>query len=231
MDSEKNGSLTKMDKIRFVVEYSELSEDEKADYLKKNGIDEEQLKTFKLEVVSGLVGGLDLAPLRPKTRCDELIEELKASNENIRRDAARELGGMRHRATASVNALIDRMLNDPIDFVRSWSSWALTRIDPRNPDTVEAFLQGIAEDEHAINVRNWCVVGLSVSESDHVQHRLIKLLNDGRPFAQFSSIEALSRMGVESDEFIEGLRAATKNENESVQELARQKLAKLQTED
>ena len=168
MDSEKNGSLTKMDKIRFVVEYSELSEDEKADYLKKNGIDEEQLKTFKLEVVSGLVGGLDLAPLRPRTRCDELIEELKASNENIRRDAARELGGMRHRATASVNALIDRMLNDPIDFVRSWSSWALTRIDPRNPDTVEAFLQGIAEDEHAVNVRNWCVVGLSVSESDHV---------------------------------------------------------------
>jgi hypothetical protein len=227
MNSEKKSSLTKMEKIRIVVEYSELSKEEQADYLKENGIDQEQLKAYQKEAVTLLGGGLDLSPPRPKTRCEKLVEELKASNENIRTDAVKKLGGMRHRAKSAVGALIDTMLNDPIDFVRSWSSWALTRIDPRDPDAVEAFLKGIAEDEDSINVRNWCVVGLSASESDHVCHRLIEVLNNGEPFAQFSSIEALSRLGVKSTEFIEGLEAATNNKNESVQELARLELSKI----
>lgn len=220
-----------MDKIRILVEYSELSKDEQAAYLKKNGIDQEQLKAYQKEAAAIIGGGLDLSPPRPKTRCEKLIEELKASNENIRTDAVRQLGGMRHRAKSAVGALIDTMLNDPIDFVRSWSSWALTRIDPRNPDAVEAFLQGIAEDEDAINVRNWCVVGLSASDKDHVHHRLIEVLKDGEPFAQFSSIEALSRLGVKSTEFIKCLKAATKNENQSVQKLAQLELSKIQTSD
>ena len=93
---------------------------------------------------------------------------------------------MRHRAKSAVDALIDTMLNDPVDFVRSWSSWALTRIDPRNPDAVEAFLQGIAEDEDSINVRNWCAVGLSASDSDHVHYRLIEILkNDEKNLLRF----------------------------------------------
>ena len=135
MDAEKKSSLTKMDKIRIVVEYSELSEDEKADYLKKNGIDQEKLKAYQQEAASVIGAGIDLSPPRPKTRCEELIEELKASNDHVRKDAARTLGYMRHRATLAVNALIDRMLNDPIDFVRSWSAWAITRIEPKNPKT------------------------------------------------------------------------------------------------
>ena len=218
-----------MDKIRIVVEYNELSENEKAEYLKNNGIDKETLKLYQQEATS-IIGG-NLSSPRPKTRCEELIEELKASNDNVRKDAAKELGFMRHRATSAVNALIDRMLNDPIDFVRSWASWALTRVDPRNPDAVQAFLQGLGEDEDATNVRNWCVVGLSVSENDHARKRLIKILKTGKPFAQFSSIEALSRMRVESTEFIEGLKAATKSENQSVQELAQLELSKIQASD
>ena len=231
MNSEKNSSLTKMDKIRIVVEYGELSENEKADYLKNNGIDEETLKSYQQEAASIIGGSTDLSPPRPKTRCEELIEELKASNDNVRKDAVRELGAMRHRATSAVDALINRMLNDPIDSVRSWAAWALTRVEPRNPDAVQAFLQGIAEDEDAINARNWCVVGLSISESDDVKNRLIQILKTGKPFAQFSSIEVLSRLGVKSTEFIEGLKAAINSENESVRELAQLELSKIQTSD
>ncbi|MGK0456985.1 MAG: HEAT repeat protein [Lentimonas sp.] len=228
MDPDKKSSLTKMDKIRIVVEYSELSEDEKADYLKKNGIDQEKLKAYQQEAVSVLGAGMDLSPPRPKTRCEELIEELTARNDNVRKDAARALGYMRHRATLALNALIERMLNDPIDFVRSWSAWAITRIEPRNPDAIEAFIQSLNEDEHAVNVRNWCVVGLSASESDHVQNCMIKVLKTGKPFAQFSSIEVLSRMCPKSPEFIEGLKMAANSENQSLQELANLALSKMQ---
>ena len=33
---------------------------------------------------------------------------------------------MRYRATAAVDSLIDRMVNDPVDFVQTWSAWALS---------------------------------------------------------------------------------------------------------
>ncbi len=231
MDSQKTSSLTKMEKIGIVVEYSELSEDEKADYLKKHGIDQKTLKAYQKEAASILGGGMNQEPPRPKTRCEELIDDLVAKNENVRRDAAKELGYMRHKAIAAVDALIDQMLNDEIDFVRSWSSWALTRIDPRNPDVIEAFLQGLAEDEDSLNTRNWCIVGLSVSESDHARNHLIKILKTGKPFAQFASIEALSRMKIKSVEFVEGLKLATDSENESLRELANKELSAIQAED
>ena len=231
MSSEKNSPLTKMDRIRIVVEYSELSESEKAEYLKKNGIDQKTLQSYQQEAAVIIGGGQSQLQPQPKTRCEELIDELRERNEYARKDAARELGAMRHRATSAVEALIDRMLNDPIDFVRSWSSWALTRIDPRHPDVIEAFLQCITHDEEAVNARNWCAVGLSVSESDHVVERLIQILKNGQPFAQFSSIQVLSRMHVESPEYIEGLKAATGSDNESLQELARIELLKLQPSD
>lgn len=231
MDSKKTSSLTKMEKIGIVVEYSELSEDKKADYLKKHGIDQKTLKAYQKEAASILGVGMNPEPPRPKTRCEELIDDLVASNENVRRDAAKELGYMRHKAIAAVDALIDQMLTDEIDFVRSWSSWALTRIDPRNPDVIEAFLQGIAEDEDSLHTRSWCVVGLSVSESDHARSRLIKLLKNGKPFAQFASIETLSRMKVDSVEFVEGLKLATDSENDSLRELANRELSAIQAED
>ena len=61
MDSEKTSSHTKMDKVRIVVEYSELSEDKKADYLEKNGIDEKTLKTYQQEAAS--VVGISINPI------------------------------------------------------------------------------------------------------------------------------------------------------------------------
>ena len=86
-----------MKKIGIVVEYSELSEDEKADYLKKQGIDQKTLKAYQKEAASILGGGVNQEPPRPKTRCEELIDDLVAKNENVRRDAAKELGYMRHK--------------------------------------------------------------------------------------------------------------------------------------
>ena len=231
MDSEKTSSHTKMDKVRIVVEYSELSEDKKADYLEKNGIDEKTLKTYQQEAASVVGISINPSPPQPKTRCEELIEKLQNDNENIRRDAARELGSMRHRAASSLDVLIDRMHNDSIDFVRSWSAWALSRIEPRNPNVIDGFLKSLAEDEHSINTRNWCVVGLSVSESDHAKTRLIKVLHTGKPFAQFAAIEVLARIGVDSSEFIEGLKIAIGSYNESLRQLAQKELSKIQAKD
>ena len=231
MNSEKAPSHTKMDKIRIVVEYSELSEDQKTEYLEKNGIDEKTLKTYQQEAASIVGISVNPSPPKPKTRCEELIEKLQNDNENIRRDAARGLGSMRHRATSAVDALIDSMLNDSIDFVRSWSAWALSRIEPRNPTVIEGFLQSLAEDEHSINARNWCVVGLSVSENDHVKNRLIELLHTGKPFAQFAAIEVLAHTGVNSPEFIEGLKITIDSHNESLRQLAQKELSRIQAEE
>ena len=228
MNSEKTSSHTKMDKIRIVVEYSELSEDQKAEYLEKNGIDEKTLKAYQQEAASVVGVSVNPEPPKPKTRCEKLIEKLQDDNENLRRDAARELGSMRHRATSALDSLVDRMLNDSIDFVRSWSAWALTRIEPRNDKVIDGFLQGIAEDEDSINTRNWCVVGLSVSESDHARKHLIRILNTGEPFAQFAAIEVLSRMDVDSCEFVEGLKLALDSHNESLRTLAKLELARIQ---
>ena len=66
MNSEKTPSLTKMDKIRIVVEYSELSGDEQAGYLKKNGIDQEQLRAYQREaaaIIGGAIGFRGCLPL------------------------------------------------------------------------------------------------------------------------------------------------------------------------
>ena len=76
-----------------------------------------------------------------------------------------------------------------------------------------------------------CIVGLSVSESDHARNHLIKILKTGKPFAQFASIEALSRMKIKSVEFVEGLKLATDSENESLRELANKELSAIQAED
>lgn len=231
MDSEQASSLTKMDKIQIVVEYNELLEQKKAEFLEQKGIDEETLKAYQQEAALVLGISIDSAPPRPKTRCEELIEELRHDNENVRRDAVRELGSMRHKATSAVDALIDRMLNDSIDFVRSWSAWALTRVEPRSPKVIEGFLQSLAEDEHSINARNWCIVGLSVAESDHAQNRLVKIVHTGEPFAQFAAIEALTRMNVDSSEFIEGLKIAAGSYNESLKQLAKDELCRIQDKD
>ncbi len=231
MSPEKSVSHKKMDKIRIVVEYSELSEDQKAEYLKKNGIDEEVLKIYQQEAASVVGVSVSPEPPKPKSRCEELIEELKDDNENTRRDAVKELGFLRHRATPAVEPLIDTMLNDSIDFVRSWSAWALTRIHPRHEKVIEGFLKALSEDGECINTRNWSVVGLSVSESDYAKDQLIKILHTGEPFAQFAAIEVLIAIKENSMEYIDGLKIAADSYNESLKLLAQKELTKLQPED
>lgn len=227
MNPEDTSSLTKMDKIRIVVEYNELSESKKADYLKENGIDKKTIETYQKEAAAVM----GIAPPAPKTRLEKLIDALQDDNENVRKDTIKELGGMRHRAKPAIDAIIDRMLNDPIDSVRSWSSWALTRIEPRNTDVTQAFLKCLTEDEESLQARNWSVVGLSVSERVHTEKRLIEVLHTGKPFAQFASIEALSRIGTNSSDFIAGLEIALESPNESLQKLAELKLSSIRAED
>ncbi len=234
MDSPETSSPTKMDKIRVVVEYNELIENQKAEFLKKNGIDEKTLKNYQNEAASILgipAAAAPAAPSKPKTRCEELIEELQHHNENIRRDVVKELGKMRYRATDAVDALIDRMLNDPIDFVRSWSAWALTRVEPRNPKTIKGFLKGLAEDEESVNTRNWCVVGLSVSDCDDAMNSLIEILHAGKPYAQFAAIEVLSNVKTNSPQFIAGLEIALQSTNPSLKKFAEEQLSELKSED
>lgn len=231
MSPENSASHTKMDKIRIVVECSELSEDEKAGYLEKNGINEEILKTYRHEAASVVGVSVHPEPPKPKTRCEELIEELKDDNENLRRDVVKELGFLRHRATSAVEPLVNTMLNDSTDFVRSWSAWALTRIHPRHEKVIEGFLKALSEDEECINTRNWCVVGLSVSESDHARDQLIKILHTGKPFAQFAAIEVLATINAGSAKYIEGLKIAADSNNESLKQLARKELSKIQAND
>jgi len=227
MDSENTSSRSKMDKIRIVVEYSGLSEDKRANYLKKNRISQKTLKAYQEEAAK--IMGFELP--KPKTRCEELIEELRNENENARRDAVRALGNMRHRATSAISSIIESMHNDSIDFVRSWSAWALTRISPRNPAVIDGFLKSLTEDEESLNTRNWCIVGLSVSDSDEVEEKLLDILHTGKPFAQFASIEVLVRVKNTSLKFVEGLKIALESENASLRKLAEIEISKFQDQD
>ena len=56
-----------MDKIRIVVEYNELSESKKADYLKENGIDKKTIEAYQKEAASVM----GIAPPAPKTRMEK----------------------------------------------------------------------------------------------------------------------------------------------------------------
>lgn len=231
MNSEGSASHTKMDKIRIVVEFSELRGDQKADYLKKNGIDEATLKQYQQEAASVIGVSVNPEPPKPKTRCEILIEELNDDNENVRRDAAKALGLLRHRATSAVEPLVDSMLNDSIDFVRAWSAWALTRIHPRHEKVTKGFLKSLSEDEACINARNWSVVGLSVSDGDYVKDELIEILHTRKPFAQFAAIEVLMVMKEDSAKYVEGLKIAAGSHNQSLKQLAQRELSKIQSDD
>lgn len=228
MNSEETVPLTKMDKIRIVVEYNELEKNQKEAYLKKHKIGPEKMEAYQKEAAS--IIGIKHHPPLPKTRCEELIEQLASSNEDARRGAAKELGHLRHRSIPAVDSLIDRMLNDHIDFVRAWSSWALTRIEPRNPSVIEGFLQCVETEEHSVNARNWSIVGLTVSDSEHAQNRLIQILQTGKPFAQHSAIEILLKIGVKSSGFIEALKNASTSDNASLQKRAHEALSQIQPE-
>lgn len=218
--------ISKIDKIKIVVEYNELDEKERDDYLKKNGINKKTFQEYQQEAASAL----GISPPKPKTKCERLIDELQNDNENVRRDAVKALGYMRHRATSAVNALIDTMLNDPIDFVRSWSAWALTRIEPRNPNVIQGFFKGLTEDEASLNTREWCAVGLGVCNNDEMIERLVDVLHNGQPYAQFASIQALSRTRITSPRYVQGLELALKSENGSLRKLVKIELSKLQSD-
>ena len=231
MDPERASAPSIMEKIRIVMEHNQLADSEKEAYLKKEGIDRKIFELYQQEIASNLgIDSINKEPVAKKSRCEELIEQLCSSNDEVRRDAARELGRKPRESAEAINTLIERMLNDDADFVRNWSSWALAKIEPQHPDVVEGFLHIIENEKHGETVRNWSVVGISASKTDYVQDRLIEILNTGESFARISAIEAMHRIGSTSSQFVTALEEASNSLDEILRTEALNTLSRLRLE-
>ena len=218
MNPSKFSQLSLMDKVRIVVECNQLAGDKKEAYLLKEGIDQSTFEECQKEAAA-VVGIGTIAPIE-QSRCQELIEQLRSSNEALRRAAAKELGRMRSDSIPAIEHLIDRMLYDNVDFVRNWASWSLTRIEPKHPAVAEAFLQVIEKEEESSSVLGWSLAGIAASKTDYVINRLFVILNTGTIFVKISAIDAMFRIGNNSSQFIVALKEASDSKDELLRKKA-----------
>ena len=219
-------SLSMMDKIRIVVEYNQLPNDCKQTYLLEQGISPETFQAYQQEAAA-VIGVGTVEPVQ-KSRCEELMEQLESANEAIRRTSAKELGRMRSDSIPAIEALVDRMLNDEVEFVRNWSAWSLVRIDPKHSTVVDAFLQ-VIEQEQMSTVQAWSIVAISGSSTDYVKTRLLEIIDVGQPFARVSAINALFRMGSDISSFRAIVQQVSDSEDESWRRQATAVLAEIQS--
>lgn len=215
-----------MDKVRIVVEYNQLPDERRQAYLFEQGISAETFEGYRQQAAA--VIGVDSVQTVEKSRCEELIEQLGSTDESVRRASAKELGRMRGDSVPAIEALVDRMLNDEVEFVRNWSAWSLVRIEPKHLSVVDAFLQ-VMQQEPVSTVQTWSIIAVSASKTDYVKTRLLEIIERGEPFARLSAINALFRMDSDTSSFHAIVQEALDSDDESLQRQASTILAEIES--